>query len=95
MYTESFTKLCFLHPEVTQISTVHFYTRLVKVHLAFATWSYLYFKLHLLLIFWGRRSFVDPICCSFLLGFALVPKVGFVHPIFSWTLALSGTRDMA
>ena len=55
----------------------------------------MYFKLNLLLIFWGRRSFVDPICCSFLLGFALVPKVGFVHPIFSWTLALSGTRDMA
>ena len=55
----------------------------------------MYFKLNLLLIFWGRRSFVDPICCSFLLGFALVPKVGFVRPIFSWTLALSGTRDMA
>ena len=55
----------------------------------------MYFKLHLLVIFWGRRSFVDPLCCSFLLGFALVSKVGFVYLIFSWTLALSGTRDMA
>ena len=38
---------------------------------------------NLLLIFWGRRSLIDQICCSFLHGFAHVSKVGFVHPIFS------------
>ena len=36
-----------------------------------------------LLILGGRRSFIDPTCCSFLHGFAHVSKVGFVHPTFS------------
>ena len=46
------------------------------------------------------RSSIDPICCSFLRGFAHVSKVGFVHPVFilyffaknqhdTWNLALS------
>jgi len=34
-------------------------------------------------LFWGRKSFKDPICCSFLHGLAHVSKVRFVHPIFS------------
>ena len=32
---------------------------------------------------WSCRSFIDPICCSILLGFPHISKVGFVHPKFS------------
>ena len=50
-----------------------------------------------LLFLGGRRSFIDPICRSFLHGFARISKVGFVHPIFSlWdinvTLGLLSSR---
>ena len=50
-----------------------------------------------LLFLGGRRSFIDPICRSFLHGFAHISKVGFVHPIFSlWdinvTLGLLSSR---
>ena len=34
-------------------------------------------------LFWGCRSFIDPICCSILLSFLHASKVGFVHPKFS------------
>ena len=34
-------------------------------------------------LFWGCRSFIDPICCSILLSFLHISKVGFVHPKFS------------
>ena len=60
----------------------------------------LLFKCQFCYLFWGRRSFIDPICCSFLHGFAHVSKVGFVHPIFSLcdinaTLGLSPSRRHA
>ena len=34
-------------------------------------------------LFWSCKSFIDPICCSILLGFPHISKVGFVHPKFS------------
>ena len=38
-------------------------------------------KLTFISYFWGRRYFIDPMCCSFLHGFAHVSKAGFVYPI--------------
>ena len=44
-------------------------------------------------LFWGCRSFIDPICCSFLLGFSHISKVGFVHPKFS-LLDINATLEL-
>ena len=53
-----------------------------SMYLRFAAYSFAVLcslTVNLLHIFWGRRSFKDPICCSFLHGFVHVSKVGFVH----------------
>ena len=60
----------------------------------------LQFKLQFISYIGAVRSSIDPICGSFLRGFAHVSKVGFVHPVFilyffaknqhdTWNLALS------
>ena len=60
-------------------------------------------SMFVLYVFWGRRSFIDPICRYFLHGFVHVFKVGFGqlfifsarHQLDTWTLAPQKTRGMA
>ena len=62
------------------------YSVYISIDPTFASYSFAVLcslNVNLLLIFLGRKSFIDPICCSFLHGFAHVSKGGFVHPIFS------------